>query len=267
MDDSEQRRAIHLTQIRHALRRCGPGCVASHQSAAVMHRLALHRWPAAVHLTRSAGSRRTGPTRIFVAPTSVADRTVIDGIPVTRLERTAVDVARISGFRDGLITADAAVRRGADVHSLQRQLRGMPRWPGVAAARRVVAAVDGRSESALESLLRARFVESRLPMPRLQAWLSLGFRTLGRTDFYWDDFGVVGEADGRVKYAGDALWREKVRQEALEDAGYVVIRWTWARAHVSDAEFAERLWSALRRGNPARVHAARDDALRALKRA
>lgn len=51
---------------------------------------------------------------------------------------------------------------------------------------------------------------------------------LGRVDFYWD-CGVVGEADGRSKYDDrDVLIREKLRQEELENAGLVVVRWTWS---------------------------------------
>lgn len=41
---------------------------------------------------------------------------------------------------------------------------------------------------------------------------------------------MVGEADGMAKYdAGPAALRaEKRRQELLEDAGLIVVRWTWA---------------------------------------
>jgi very-short-patch-repair endonuclease len=41
---------------------------------------------------------------------------------------------------------------------------------------------------------------------------------------------VIGEADGLLKY-DDArplsLRAEKLRQEALEARGYIVVRWTW----------------------------------------
>ena len=57
-----------------------------------------------------------------------------------------------------------------------------------------------------------------------------GGRFLGRPDFYWDEFGVIGEADGMAKYDGthDVAADEKRRQGELEDAGLIAVRWVWA---------------------------------------
>ena len=102
-----------------------------------------------------------------------------------------------------------------------------PSRPGAAIDR-----LDARAESLLESLSRLRILESDLPQLRLQAEIhdSSG-RWLARADFLWDDVGVVGEADGLEKY--DAietmpLRREKLRQELLERAGLIVVRWGWS---------------------------------------
>jgi len=47
----------------------------------------------------------------------------------------------------------------------------------------------------------------------------------------WEEFGVVGEADGLLKYDDEeerlSLRLEKLRQEELEALGYIVVRWTW----------------------------------------
>ncbi len=49
-----------------------------------------------------------------------------------------------------------------------------------------------------------------------------------RVDFWWSQQGVIGEADGRVKYTDeDVLWREKRRRDALEELGLRVVRWSW----------------------------------------
>jgi hypothetical protein len=86
-----------------------------------------------------------------------------------------------------------------------------------------------------------------LPAPRLQAELrGVDGRFLARVDFYWPDLGVVGEADGRQKYTDDALWQEKLRQEALSDRGLVIERWGWSVARRS-AVLRERLERAFRR--------------------
>jgi hypothetical protein len=72
---------------------------------------------------------------------------------------------------------------------------------------------------------------------------------MARVDFYWDEFGVVGEADGHAKYrlSPDSLVMEKLRQERLENAGLTVVRWGWAEAHRPD-DLRRRLLSAFERG-------------------
>ena len=53
-------------------------------------------------------------------------------------------------------------------------------------------------------------------------------------DFFWPQWRLIGEADGFGKYGTEPEeirrnWAaERRRQAQLEDAGYVVIRWTWA---------------------------------------
>ena len=59
-----------------------------------------------------------------------------------------------------------------------------------------------------------------------------------RVDGLWEDAGVVLEVDGMLKYRQptadgelDPLSAEKIRQEAIEQAGYRVVRVTWADLH------------------------------------
>jgi hypothetical protein len=89
-----------------------------------------------------------------------------------------------------------------------------------------------------------------MPRPRLQPSIyDLDGRFLGRVDFYWDEFGVVGEADGRIKYdKRDVLTREKLRQEDLENAALVVVRWGWADTRSRPAALRRRLENAFERG-------------------
>jgi hypothetical protein len=95
-----------------------------------------------------------------------------------------------------------------------------------------------------------------LPMPRPQWQVrdSEG-ELVGRADFGWVAHRVVGEFDGRVKYGrllrpgedpGDAVYREKLREDALRAEGITVVRWTW---HDLDdfAPIAARLHRALAR--------------------
>src|SRR6185312_16500578 len=60
---------------------------------------------------------------------------------------------------------------------------------------------------------------------------------VARTDFAWEAERLVGEFDGRIKYGrllrpgqdpGDAVFEEKLREDAIRDGGWKVARWTWA---------------------------------------
>ena len=68
--------------------------------------------------------------------------------------------------------------------------------------------------------------------PVLQANVrSFDGQWLARPDFLWDDYGVIGEFDGKVKYTDDAanvVIAEKAREDRLREAGWFVVRWIWA---------------------------------------
>ena len=75
------------------------------------------------------------------------------------------------------------------------------------------------------------------PAPVLQHafYDSDGF--IGRTDFFWPEYGVIGEFDGDAKYLDDdllgdrtareAVLAEKKREDRLRALGYTVVRWDW----------------------------------------
>jgi hypothetical protein len=218
------------TQIAIAAMRGGSPAYACLGSAAVVHRLArLGRPPERVRLYRARG----GPWRdkdVSVLMCGLPDRhvEVRDGVPTTTRARTTIDLARWVIFRSGVVVADSALRGGCSREELQRVVRECSRWPGIRRAREVVAFADGRAASPLESVSRVAFRDMGLPAPQLQVSLGDASR-VGIVDFYWEEFGVVGEADGLMKYdeQPEALRAEKLRQEALESLGFIVVRWTW----------------------------------------
>ncbi|WP_433556180.1 hypothetical protein ACQPWY_28115 [Pseudonocardia xinjiangensis] len=104
-------------------------------------------------------------------------------------------------------------------------------------ARRVVAFADGRAESVGETRSRVAIRSAGLPAPTLQHEVrTAAGHLLGRADFYWEEFATVGEFDGRVKYGrllrpgqepGDAVFEEKVREDAIRAERLGMARWTW----------------------------------------
>jgi len=77
---------------------CGPGAVLSHHSAAWVHGLA--RWkPAPFHVTGPVARRPRLPVRIHRARRlENPDRALIEGIPVTAVPRTLLDMAATVRF-------------------------------------------------------------------------------------------------------------------------------------------------------------------------
>ena len=220
----------HRVLIETVVPALSSGAVTSHQSAALMH-----EWPlwavdlSRVHVTRDRtnGGRRRADTMVHCAPMLDSAVHVVDGFAVTSPARTLVDVARTVPFEQAVVMGDAA---GIDGDSLVDELALAGRRHGIAGARRVAAFLDPLSGSVGESRSRVLFHRVGLPPPVLQVEIGVW-----RVDFLWGD--VIGEFDGRVKYgrflrpgqdAGDAVFEEKRREDALRALGFRVVRWTWA---------------------------------------
>jgi len=229
------------------------GSVVSHRSAALIHALPLlHSEPTRPDLTITPHA--TGDVaaallhRATLRPEDVIE---VDGVPVTTVARTLVDIGRSTSTAAAVVTIDAALHRGlADADNLKEIVRTCRNWPGIRRAKRALAAADGRAESPLESFSRLVLRWLELPTPDLQTTLcDQNGAFLGRTDFYWDEFGVAGEADGRTKYDDrDVLTAEKLRQEELADPGVEMVRWGWTDARYRPRHLGERVTRAFERG-------------------
>lgn len=263
-----------------------PDAVTSHGSGRVLHTLpdpvprrTLDPWADVVEVTRpGARPRRAARLQVHGSPLTPAEVVRIEGIPVTGLARTTVDVCRTHDLRGSLVVADAALRRlvtervpiwddlrdacleAALVAAARAQLRvavdAQAGWPGSREARRAVELADAGAESPLESRSRAEFLLAGLPRPYAGIPVVVDDGRVSWVDLDWPDFGVVGEADGVGKYDRPrALYEEKVRQDALERRGRKVVRWTGAEllrtpdvvvARVERA-LRERGWNGARR--------------------
>lgn len=97
-----------------------------------------------------------------------------------------------------------------------------------------LAYVDPLLETALEAISWMFMCRAGLPLPRLQHWVTGASGKRYRVDFFWPEFGLIGEADGAVKYRRVAdIMDEKDRHADLSDAGHGLLRWTWHDAWVT----------------------------------
>ena len=223
----------------------------SHGSAAALRDLPLLHMPDAPCVTFARPSRgeirgaHLHRARLF--PGHVQR---LGPVLLTAPARTVVDLARELGAEQGIAAADAALRAGLTTPDLLDDvLHRSAGWPGLRAAAHAVAHADPRAESALESISRLRTVDAGLPAPWPQATIRISGRFAGRVDFYWDEFGVVGEADGLAKYDDrtPSMRDEKQRQGRMEDAGLIFVRWGWPELFAFDP-VAARLRNAFARG-------------------
>jgi hypothetical protein len=105
---------------------------------------------------------------------------------------------------------------------------------------------DPRPETYLEGISWGRFTGWRLGDMTPQAWVRGASGRRYRVDVLID--GIAGEADGAVKYAStDTLWKEKRRQDDIEEGGTPVVRWTFAEAEHHPDLLLARWRKALRR--------------------
>ncbi len=150
----------------------------------------------------------------------------VDGIVLTDLEQTALDLAAIRPPHQGLAFIDYARRRGATVERLL-EIADHRSGNGRKKTRRLVQASVKNSQSPRESECRywlhkagVRSITTQLPMRT-----SLG-------DFYGDihieGTPLIYEYDGESKYSedSDALRKEKRREDAIRELGFVVVRVT-----------------------------------------
>ncbi|MBY4415308.1 hypothetical protein HQO25_04555 [Rhodococcus fascians] len=230
------------------------GYVVSHRSAALLHGLPLPTGGLdKVHITRHrrGGGRTNTAVTVHCAP-SLSSVTV-DGVSVTSLARTVVDLARTETLLSAVIAGDVALKC-CDESELDADLQRARGWKGVAQARRAVNLMDGRSENPGESQSRIILREAGFDVESQVEILDPSGRSVARIDWMVNGL-VVCEFDGKAKYTkylrqdenpGDVVFREKVREDAVRDLGYPVVRWTWADL-ANPAELVARVARAVER--------------------
>ncbi|MCL9665114.1 hypothetical protein L2091_07715 [Curtobacterium albidum] len=254
----------HIARTKAAQQR-SPGTIVSHASAVVLHRLPwISPVPDRVVLT---DPRRTTTQRTrYVDKAPGADRrvrtTLVDGLVVTALADTVVDVVLRHDRGRALAVADAAVRRGVDPSALSALVREREPVRAHKRASQVLELARGLSESAGESITHLALSDAGCAHVVQQHEFRDADGPVGRVDFWLPDHGLVVEFDGLAKYRDQALRggrsadevvvAEKLREDRLRALPEVrgVVRPIW-RDVVPGGRFPSMLAAAgvpIRRG-------------------
>jgi hypothetical protein len=228
--------------------------VFSHASAAALWQLPwLGRWPSRVHALApvASGGRSTSIVQrhaVGVLP----ELECIDGLTVTSLARTVVDVARLGSLERAVAVADAALNRSEIRDALTAEVDLVPMRHGSARARYVVGIADGLAESPGESLSRVTMMRASVPAPVLQQEFPREGGGVWTVDFWWPEQRIIGEFDGKGKYldpqltrgrsAAEIVYQEKLREDELRRQSAGFARWEWQIAR-DPAALARRLRS------------------------
>ncbi|MEU8078082.1 type IV toxin-antitoxin system AbiEi family antitoxin domain-containing protein [Catellatospora citrea] len=222
--------------VRAAVLTGGPHAVAVLESAAVVHGLhglrpqdRLHvSLPGALAVPRRLTGATVVPHQLTLAD---ADVTVVDGMAVTTVRRTVADLLLKLDRLAAVSVLDSALHQGLltedDLAELPRFLFGRR---GATVARTWIEQADGRAESPLETRARLRCADAGVRPDELQAVIADGSgRVLARVDMLWRAARLIGEADGGEFHdRPDAVFRDRQRQNDLVNAGYRIVRFTWA---------------------------------------
>jgi very-short-patch-repair endonuclease len=215
----------------------GEGAVLSHRAAAAL--LGLGHF-LRIEVTAPAHRARPGIDvhTSIVPPDEV---TAEQGIPVTTIPRTLVDLASVlPPHRVERAVNEAEVQRHTDHLSLADLVERYPGRRGIRTIKSVLARLETGvtvTRSELESRFLAFTRQARLTSPLVNAHL-LGFEC----DCVWPKQRVIVELDGHATHSTrEAFEQDRARDRTLQAEGWQVVRVTWRQLHESPEGLAADL--------------------------
>jgi hypothetical protein len=217
--------------------------VFSHESAAILCGFPIvEGLPHRVQVTVPPGSGLRSNKSVVRHEAALDPDEVIElesaPVRVTTMGRTLVDYAAKRSFLSGACAAEHVLHGGTLTRAeLVEQLERRRPFRGSRKVESVIAFASAESGSPNETLCRVRFEQLGFPQPEQQRAYRGSTGQRYDVDFYWPEFDVIGESDGRIKYenpaylAGrtpeQALWDEKTREDELRSQSSAFVRVTW----------------------------------------
>jgi very-short-patch-repair endonuclease len=212
----------------------GPA-VASHRAAAVLWRFPMMS-EGIIEVTALRHRRRRASDVVWHESYHLGERemTVVDSIPITKPNRTLLDLGVVLTSNQLEEVLDDGIRRNLlDIPTIWRRLEELGDLrPG---AKRVRALLDSHAssdrppESVLETRFRQLLRGANVPVPTPQFEIRLESGRTARVDFAYPDLKVAVELDGAAYHSSQsARQRDRRRENDLVALGWRVLRFTWA---------------------------------------
>jgi very-short-patch-repair endonuclease len=208
-----------------AVLKCGPEAVLSHWTATSRWQLLRPR-QGPVHVSVPSDRRVPGIRTHHVQRFHPNDRTKRDGIPITSVPRTLLDLAAVAPLRQLQRAVNEADRRGwLNRSAIAELLERNPRRHGRKALVAVIASVSPgtrRTRSDLETAFLLLLENYRLPQPLVNAKVA-GIEV----DMHWPGARPIVELDSYEYHRTQAEFEnDRQRDARLKLAGYEVLRVT-----------------------------------------
>lgn len=231
-----------------ALLAMSPGAVASHWTAASLWEIGEHPI-ALVHITSTQPRR---PQRGLVLHRGIPpgdETSILDGIPVTSVARTLLDLSATTGERTlKRLVKQAEFGRLTSICDLAQILDRYPRRQGRRGLARIVAqsgALEGPTRSELEDRFLEFCARNGLPAPETNVVLEVRGKRI-EVDCLWREQRLIVELDGyRAHGTAIAFEDDRARDRALVAAGWIPMRATWSQLHADAPALAAELRMAL----------------------
>jgi len=222
----------------------GASVALSHVTAAVHHHLRLWGPDLSVqHVTRLDGGAGRSESGVVHHEGFLVDNDLMtrDGLVLTTPARAALETASLVTAEEGLVTLDSVLHKGLCTHEeLLATYAVMQFWPGMQRVGVTARMADAGGESVGESRTRYLAYAQGLPAPETQFEVCDPLGALVAVcDLAWRKYKLLVEFDGRIKYGrllrpgeepGEAVWREKIREDAIRELlpDWHIIRLIWA---------------------------------------
>jgi very-short-patch-repair endonuclease len=231
-----------LTSASHdlaAVFACGPRALLSHRAAG--RRLRLLSGGGPIEVTAPRGCKAKPGIAIHrTRQVHLDDRATEDGIPVTSVARTLVDLADVlSDRRLAAAVNEAEVQRRFDLTAIEQTLARLPGRRGRPRLERVLAAytdTPGYTTTRAEDVFLRLCNDHGLPKPQR---IAMGGYEL---DFYWPDARLAIEVDGGAFHrTRRAFHEDRRRDRRLAGLGIQVARVPWRDLTEGELALVEEL--------------------------